>query len=132
MKKHIIYVYGTLRTGGNDIHMVPGRLYYVGGYPGLKLLTPECGSFVKAERVVVSEERLKQLDSYEGYRENSPQSSLFVRRPYLDGWIYEFNHDTSRMPLISSGDFLEYKGQTRGRAASMVESDSDKLEETYA
>ena len=117
----VLYVYGTLRPGGGDLHKVPGRMADLGFYPGIKLLSPEAGEFVTTERVVVSKARLEDLDRYEGFRPSDPGSSLFVRKPYLDGEIYEYNHDISQYPQVESGDWLKHISTERGTAASKVE-----------
>lgn len=109
MKMHKIYVYGTLMTGKGEPVTVPGKLYDLGWFPGAKIGTPEWGTEFKAEIIEVSSGKLKELDEYEGYYENAPGASLYIRRPYFDGFIYEYNHTPPEDRLISSGDWKAYK-----------------------
>lgn len=129
---HRVYVYGTLRPGGPETVMVPGRLYSLGSFPGIVLESPsDEGSFVTCEVVEVDDERLASLDMYEGYRENDPKGSLYLRKPYLDGFIYVYNYpDHLREDrLIKDGDWLIFRDQERGSAASRLVPASSKKEE---
>ena len=113
--KHVLYVYGTLRSGGPTIR-INATMYNLGWFPGIILGgTDE----VTVERVEVDD--LSNLDRYEGYHENDPEGSLFVRRPFLDGWIYEYNGPVNESKKILSGDFLEFKGQAKGSANDLIE-----------
>jgi gamma-glutamylcyclotransferase (GGCT)/AIG2-like uncharacterized protein YtfP len=102
-----LYVYGTLRKELGETHRVEGRLYDLGWFPGL-ILGP--GGSVLVERIVVDD--IAAIDRYEGYREDDPQS-LYLRRPYRDGFIYEFNRPVNPVKEIFSGDWLDYM---KGRA----------------
>jgi len=118
-KKHAVYVYGTLRPGGDDTVLIPGVIYDLGWFPGARVDFERHGdgpSFV-AERVEVSDYKLKEFDAYEGYDPDRPHASLYIRKPYLDGWIYEYNGNVKTTDVISSGDWLKYTGQNRGFAA---------------
>lgn len=114
--KHIIYVYGTLRPGAGETVLIPGTMYDLGWYPGVKLGGKS--QFV-AERIEVDDDRLQQLDNYEGYNPHNHESSLFIRRHYLDGWIYEYNQQLTGSQVISSGDWLAYTKEKKGRAAHL-------------
>jgi len=108
MALHTLYVYGTLRSrdvGNADFHWIKGALYNLGSFPGLKLYEG-CNSEVKCEKIVVDDEKLAALDRYEGYREDSPETSLYLRVPILDGWVYTYNHEVDPKSLISSGDWF--------------------------
>jgi gamma-glutamylcyclotransferase (GGCT)/AIG2-like uncharacterized protein YtfP len=109
MKMHKVYVYGTLMTGAGERVQVPGKLYDLGWFPGAKISTPECGSSFVAEVREVSDGKLKEFDNYEGYYESHPEASLYIRRPYLDGWIYEYNRQPADDRLIESGDWNAHK-----------------------
>jgi gamma-glutamylcyclotransferase (GGCT)/AIG2-like uncharacterized protein YtfP len=110
MNKHLVFVYGTLRTGGglhrlleDSINLgndsLDGVLLNLGPYPG----------FVDGEGVVVGEcykvtdAKLKQLDSIEcgaGYRREK-------RRLHLRGelaYVY-FYQTPNNAPTIASGDW---------------------------
>lgn len=121
MKKHVIYVYGTLRTGSKSATMVeiPGAMYDLGWYPGIKLCEG-CNTVVKCERIVVDDEKLAELDAYEGYRPENPDYSLYLRVPVLDGEIYVYNHDVNPDSLIPDGDWLRFHQKEKGSASSMV------------
>lgn len=128
--KHILYCYGTIRPGTGPTVLIPGVMYDLGWFPGVKVnwdavellksgfgLPAEAPKFV-AERIEVDDERLKQLDSYEGYYPDDPNGSLYIRKPYLDGHIYEYNQQLSEShQVVTSGDWLKHTNSSRGRAA---------------
>lgn len=108
MSMNVVYVYGTLRTGRRDeLVEIKGAMYDLGSFPGVKLYDG-CNTVVKCERLVVDDEKLAGFDRYEGYRENDPEHSLYIRRPILDGYIYEYNHDVKPERLIEHGDWLNH------------------------
>lgn len=112
MKKHYIYVYGTLRTKDPALLVkVPGFLYDVSWFPGALIKAPDCGSEFVAERREITDDQLSGFDDYEGYRPDSPATSLYIRVPYLDGWIYQYNRDVTRLKRIESGDWFEYQSK---------------------
>jgi gamma-glutamylcyclotransferase (GGCT)/AIG2-like uncharacterized protein YtfP len=105
-----LYVYGTLRPGNSQPIKVPGSMYDLGWFPGVKL-----GGTTEflAEKIEV--EDISAVDGYEGYNPDEPEMSLYIRRPFLDGFIYEFNREVSEDKRVVSGDWLEYKQQKAGR-----------------
>ena len=117
MKK--IYVYGTLRPGC-VANVVKGRgtMVNLGGFPGVVL--DDNGPEFTAEVVEVDDETLADLDRYEGYRPSDPVNSLYVRKPFMDGEIYEFNRSGENAEVVTSGDWLIFTGEPRGWAAGMV------------
>lgn len=120
MKKHIIYAYGTLRPGIFETVEVPGVLYNLGWYPGAKLGEGHGkpgvpGPTFTCEKIEV--ESLDAVDKYEGYSEKYPEQSLYIRRPYKDGWIYEYNGEVNPLRAIESGDWLDYTKEKRGQNA---------------
>ena len=126
--KHVVYVYGTLRPGTGPTIQIPGVMYDLGWFPGVILPgtkglddgTYTEGSTFTAERIEVSDERLKGLDRYEGYDPGRPEISLYIRRPYLDGWVYEYNDTVHSRPVIESGDWLEYTKEKSGRNSALL------------
>ena len=121
MHKHLVFVYGTLRSGC-ALSMsarfpsskfiadaqVSGRLYDLGQYPGL--LLDESDSTVIGEVFEVDDLTLNKLDDFES-------SSQYVRKPVeisLNNdrtacWVYEPNPEFySPHRLIESGDWIEY------------------------
>lgn len=123
--KHVIYVYGTLRQGNLPLHPVPGKMYNLGCYPGIILHRPEDGEdevpVFFAERIVVDDTMLARLDQYEGYHEGQPKRSLYLRQPYKDGWIYEWNSESPENCYIPSGNWLKHLRTERGTAYRMLE-----------
>lgn len=111
----IIYTYGTLRPGDTETVLVPGELYDLGWFPGIKL---GGRSLVVCEKVEVHD--LDAVDKYEGYSPAYPDESLYIRRPYLDGFIYEFNGSVNPAKLVQSGDWLDYTQERRGRNAGRI------------
>lgn len=109
---HILYTYGTLRPGDTEPIHVAGRLYDLGWFPGIKL---GGDSFVVCEKVIIDD--LSLTDQYEGYNPQYPDESLYIRKPFLDGFIYEFNSEPNPVKQIFCGDWLEYTRETRGRNA---------------
>lgn len=110
----ILFTYGTLRPGNTEPEKVPGKLYDLGWFPGI-ILSPADGktnSFVLCERVEI--EDIEAVDHYEGYNPNDPDGSLYIRRRYKDGWIYEFNGPVNPVKQIQSGDWLDYRQEERG------------------
>lgn len=116
----VVYTYGTLRPGGPDTVQIPGDIYEIGWYPGAILKGADYPNTFTAERVEIPAANLELLDNYEGYREERPGSSLFIRVPYLDGWLYTYNKGVEGRKRIESGDFLKHMGQTVGVAAQRM------------
>lgn len=114
MTKHKIYVYGTLMEGKGESFQIPGRLYDLGWFPGAGLaLEEENPPTFTAEVIEVDDTRLKELDHYEGYSPSNPIGSLYLRVPYLDGFIYEYNGIPPESSLISSGDWQAHKKEKK-------------------
>lgn len=101
---YIIYAYGTLRPGKGDTLKVAGQLYDLGWFPGIKL--GGLGEVV-CEKIEIKD--LSAIDAYEGYIPSDPENSLYIRRPFLDGYIYEYNREVDPLSRIKSGDWLYYK-----------------------
>lgn len=113
-KTHNILTYGTLRPFVNtDIVKVPGKLYDLGWYPGIVLgnhENPQEGdSFVTCERITVDDDRLRELDNYEGYNPDHPEQSLYLRKKVGQDWIYVYNHSVEGHELIESGDWQQHQ-----------------------
>jgi len=112
---HYIYSYGTLRPGDTESILVDGSLYDLGWFPGIKL-----GGEGKVVCERIEAHDLDAVDRYEGYNPVYPDESLYIRRPYLDGFIYEFNGPVNPIKKIESGDWLDYTQTKRGRNAGYV------------
>lgn len=107
-----VYVYGTLRPNNSETVQIPGKLYDLGWFPGGRVDESSESSFT-CEVIELDDEALKRTDRYEGFYEHSPEDSLFVRKPILDGWIYEYNHEVSEDRRVKSGDWFEHKPDSR-------------------
>src|SRR5918993_1794742 len=116
MKKHLVFVYGTLRRGGAGAMSVRfpasqfiadakvgGSLYDLGAYPGL--LLNESNSLVVGEVYEVDDESLNKLDEFEAssnYLRNQVEISLANHRRIC--WTYEPDPEFySLRTLITSG-----------------------------
>jgi gamma-glutamylcyclotransferase (GGCT)/AIG2-like uncharacterized protein YtfP len=121
VNKHLVFVYGTLRSGGEGAMSirfshskfiadakVNGSLYDLGAYPGL--LLNESGSSVIGEVYEVDDETLNELDDFEA-------SSNYLRKQVeiplgtdsRSCWVYEPDPEFySLRTFITSGDWIEY------------------------
>jgi gamma-glutamylcyclotransferase (GGCT)/AIG2-like uncharacterized protein YtfP len=115
---HKVFVYGTLRPGASEPVLVPGQMFDLGWFPGVVNIETAVGAFFKAEIIEVDDDTLARLDSYEGYNPNHPASSLYVRKEYQDGFIYQYNGNVSGKLPVPTGDWLEYTQMTEGYNAS--------------
>lgn len=106
--KHQVLVYGTLRPFTNtNIVRIPGHLYDLGSFPGLKL-DNSSGTMVTCEVIEATDEELERLDLYEGYRPSDPDNSLYIRRKLDWGpFIYEYNGYVSEDTIVPSGDWSD-------------------------
>lgn len=121
MNKHLVFVYGTLRSGGAGAMSirfpnskfiadakVSGSLYDLGAYPGL--LSNEPNSLVIGEVYEVDDEILNKLDDFEAssnYWRKQVEISLGTHSRLC--WIYEPDPEFySPRTLITSGDWIEY------------------------
>jgi gamma-glutamylcyclotransferase (GGCT)/AIG2-like uncharacterized protein YtfP len=121
MNRHLVFVYGTLRSGSARAMSirfpgskfiaeakVGGSLYDLGAYPGL--LLNESNSLVIGEVYEVDDEILNELDDFEAasnYRRKQVEISLGTHSRTC--WIYEPNPEFySLRTLITSGDWIEY------------------------
>lgn len=118
----LLFVYGTLRRGesaGLEKNMnmtfigsdrINGKMFSLGWYPGIKT---ETQSFNTDEPVVIgdvfqirSENVVHHLDAYEGY----PDLYNRIETETEEGrtvWVYTYNHDVEKKPLIESGDWKQ-------------------------
>ena len=109
------FVYGTLRRGFGNYNAIlagntdrevaalaDGVIYPVGHYGGFPCLMEEDGTvvgelmYIKPDRY---DEMLQRMDRLEGYRENSPKNSMYIRKQktartndgLIDAWVYVWN-----------------------------------------
>lgn len=143
-KGEMLFVYGTLRPGerasltssrlsfdvellGGD--MVNGKLYHLGGYPGVKLVSAPLSVFdknldtVKGEAFLLKNDAIHSvLDAYESYRPDDPEGGLYnrVRLHSICGrvlWVYVYNHPVLEEQRILSGDWKNPR-MAEGRSLS--------------
>lgn len=125
-----LFVYGTLRsdlasaetrsllTGVKRVSAatVRGKLYDLGGYPGLIL--DRDGELIVGEVLELSEAKtqFRAFDEYEGFTENAVSQSLFVRTKcravfpggqFIEAWIYIYNQALTAARLVESGNYAE-------------------------
>ena len=125
MAEHILF-YGSLRREFGiaqqlnigpyvdfiAMYHITGTLYDFGQYPGLVL--SGSGTVVCELSAIRSSDLFSILDPYEGFVQQSPEQSLFIRkRIYLPSkiaaWVYEYNHAIEDAPIIPNGDWLSYQ-----------------------
>lgn len=113
---NILYTYGTLRPGLTEPVKIKGTMYAVSWFPGVKLGGTD--EFL-AERVEIKGD-WSGVDRYEGYNPEDEANSLYLRVPYADGFIYEFNRDVDPETRVASGDWLEHTQEKRGLNAGSI------------
>jgi gamma-glutamylcyclotransferase (GGCT)/AIG2-like uncharacterized protein YtfP len=131
--REYLFIYGTLlpEYAPNEIAdtvrrllyvgpaSVQGRLYDLGEYPGV-ILDASSQTKISGHLFMLPQDQsvLKTLDSYEGFKPEDLNKSLFVRRwatvnlddgRAIQSWIYVYNQDPGAAPLVSSGDYAKYK-----------------------
>lgn len=92
-----------------------GRLYDFGDYPGaIVALSARSSINGFVYQIRGNTNVLRELDNYEGYDEDHPEHSLFLRKRRLitleDGrrvlsWIYEYNGDPENAIYLPSGTY---------------------------
>jgi len=124
-----LFTYGTLHPGHAPDEIasavdrlrpvgtgyVHGVLYDLGDYPGA-VLDPASTRNISGTvfRLPEDEDVLHQLDEYEGFDQNSPDRSLFIRTlrivtldsgDTLPCWIYVYNQETGTARILPSGAY---------------------------
>jgi gamma-glutamylcyclotransferase (GGCT)/AIG2-like uncharacterized protein YtfP len=131
-----LFVYGSLRSGfRNPVYeyltryfhllgeaIVKGKLYDKGDYPVAAATIEE--KFISGELYAINDPAefswaIEQLDDYEGLNVEVGEKPLYKREAvtvYRNGkdsqaWIYWYNGSVEGLPVIPSGDLLEYLQQ---------------------
>ncbi len=95
-----------------------GKLYDAGEYPAaIYLPQTDYKVYGNIIQLINIEETLKVIDDYEGFGDEQLQPNLFIRKlltvQTIDGntkcWVYLYNHPTTHLKQILSGDYLSYK-----------------------
>ena len=122
---HTLFVYGSLRAAVKHpmaevlrehgepagLARVRGRLYAVGGYPGL-VVDPHAGWVVGELWTDLQPDVWPLLDFYEGCSAEDPQPHEYVRRittveSGVQAWIYDYALDVATLSPVPSGDWLK-------------------------
>ncbi|MCR9287363.1 MAG: gamma-glutamylcyclotransferase [Bacteroidetes bacterium] len=134
--KEYLFVYGTLmaniKTGiANKLHehsrflgdgWIKGKLYDLGHYPGLiPDLNSESTVFGHVFELFHPLKTIKILDEYEnvGQRfgiENEyrrERINITLENRIVECWAYIYNLSPNNLPVITSGNYLEYLTQNR-------------------
>lgn len=114
--KHIVAVYGTLKRGYSNHHLLDKAcyigpdtltrltLYDLGPYPGA-LAKPSDG--VEVEVYEVNDPLLVMLDELEGYEPQAEKTSLYLRKKIQTthglAWVYLYNKPVQSGQRIDSG-----------------------------
>lgn len=115
--REIIFVYGTLRSGGSNHHRLRGatplgpgtlrgRLFRIAWYPGV-VLDARAGE-VCGELHAVEPAMLAALDEYEGGEYRRVRTTV-AREPdaaAIDAWIWEYRMPVDALAAIPHGDWL--------------------------
>lgn len=133
LSNEILFTYGTLRKDADNPMqrflinravwigkgLFQGKLYFTDGHPAVVSSHSQNDSVVgDLFDIGNSPDLLPKLDRYEGYKSNSLEESLYIRkqrRVYLKennqeikAWIYLFNKPVNASEEISSGDYLQF------------------------
>jgi len=103
MARTVLFVYGTLKTGGQSNHLLAGaeflgrartlplyRLYGLGWHPGL-VVDQTNGVSVHGELWAVDDSLLAKLDAYEGTPEWFRREAIAIADHFGDVQAYFFN-----------------------------------------
>jgi len=114
--KHTVAVYGTLKRGYSNHHLLDKAcyigsdtltsltLYDLGPYPGA---LPKPSDGVEVEVYAVNSLLLATLDELEGYDPEATKTSLYLRKRmqtcHGQAWVYLYNRPVSNRQRIDSG-----------------------------
>ncbi|ANC76178.1 hypothetical protein ABE65_004875 [Fictibacillus phosphorivorans] len=125
MKKHLVFVYGTLQKDGSNDHFlehatyieqrcyVEGQLYDTGwGYPALVL---DKESWVIGELYEISTSELEQLDELEDFVENRADNlydrisvTVHTTNSKVEAFVYMMRIKKSHFVSILENDWIKY------------------------
>lgn len=127
MKKYLVSVYGSLRSGMGNHHYYLSNSNYKGtfptepeytlhslsAYPGLKL---NGNTSVVMEVYEVDEDTLKNLNRLEGYRPGEKASfydRIEINTPWGKAFTYIYVNELSKDSIVESGDWCEFKNKEK-------------------
>ena len=138
-----LFVYGTLRQAcpgamsqllqDNSryigIGSVQAKMYDIGGYPGIVLSSDRrdvvLGDVFEVSRRGSQDKILAALDAYEECSFEHPQPQEYLRKTMtvnlishneIQAWIYIYNYAIDGLPVIASGDYLDFCGKVYPKA----------------
>jgi len=122
MKKILISVYGSLRKGMGNDHLLSTSnylgdfqtnpefsLYDLGFYPGLK---KDGNTSVTMEVYEVDEKTAERVDRLEGYTpggNNTFYDKIPIETPYGEASVYVYVNDIPQERIVESGDWKAFK-----------------------
>ena len=127
MKKYLVAVYGSLRSGmGNHQYYLSDSeykgtfstepeytLHSLQWYPGLKL---NGNTSVVMEVYEVDEETLKNLNRLEGYypgEKSTFYDRIEIDTPWGKAFTYIYVNELSKDSIVESGDWVMYKNEQK-------------------
>lgn len=127
MKKHLVSVYGSLRSGMGNNHYYLSESEYKGTfptepeytlhslstYPGLKL---NGNTSVVMEVYEVDEETLKNLNRLEGYypgEKSTFYDRIEIDTPWGKAFTYIYVGELSKNSIVESGDWVKFKTEEK-------------------
>ena len=127
MKKYLVAVYGSLRSGmGNHQYYLSDSeykgtfstepeytLHSLSYYPGLKL---DGNTSIVMEVYEVDEETLKNLNRLEGYRPGETSTfydRIEINTPWGRAFTYIYVNELSKDSIVESGDWVMYKNEQK-------------------
>ena len=127
MKKYLVAVYGSLRSGmGNHQYYLSDSeykgtfstepeytLHSLQWYPGLKL---NGNTSVVMEVYEVDEETLKNLNRLEGYypgEKSTFYDRIEINTPWGKAFTYIYVNELSKKSIVESGDWVMYKNEQK-------------------
>lgn len=124
MLRERVFVYGTLRTGGSNHHLLSGarrlgdhvtdpayRMLDVGPYPGV---VTGGETAIRGEVYEVGPEGFRRLDALEDYPRSYTRTK--VPTPWGEAWMYLYRLRGQRLPEIPEGDWLRRSALRRAGA----------------
>ena len=123
-KNNLVAVYGTLRLGQGNHHVLSDNnaiylgafqsppeytMYTMGGFPAL---VERGTTSIYMEVFKVDDKGLKQVDSLEGYREDSETrhyNRITISTPWGPAYLYVYDSAPINRSVISSGDWKEHE-----------------------
>lgn len=116
--KHLVAVYGTLKQGCSNHHLLDKAcyigpdtlasltLYNLGSYPGA---LPKPSDGVRVEVYAVNDSLLAMLDKLEGYDPEAEKKSLYLRKRIQTchglAWVYLYNRQVQSRQRIGDGNW---------------------------